>query len=54
VIEEQDIGKARVWLGVIRAHLGRLVDDLAVAFGCGGSDKLGDVVGEVNIDAARS
>jgi hypothetical protein len=52
--EEQDVGEARVWLGVIRAHLGQLVDDLAAAFGCGGSEKLGDVVGEVNVDAAGS
>jgi hypothetical protein len=34
----------RVWLGIIGAHLGRLIDDLATVFGCGGSEKLGDVV----------
>jgi hypothetical protein len=40
--------------GFTGAHLGLLVDDLAVALGCGVSEKLGDVVGEVNIDAAGS
>jgi hypothetical protein len=52
--EEQDVGEARVWLGVIGAHLGWLIDDLVAAFGCGGSEKLGDVVREVNVDAAGS
>jgi hypothetical protein len=41
-------------LGVIGTHLGWLVNDLAATFGCGGSKKLGDVIGEVNIDAAGS
>jgi hypothetical protein len=41
-------------LGIIEAHLGLLVDDLAMAFGYGGSKKLGNVVGEVNVDAAGS
>jgi hypothetical protein len=40
--------------GFTGAHLGLLIDDLAVALGCGVSEKLGDVVGEVNIDAAGS
>jgi hypothetical protein len=31
-----------------------LGDDLAVAFSCGASKKLGDVVGEANIDVAGS
>jgi hypothetical protein len=41
-------------LGIIEAHLGLLVDDLATTFGYGGSKKLGNVVGEVNVDAAGS
>jgi hypothetical protein len=28
--------------------------DLAVAFGCGASEKVGDVVGEAIVEAARS
>jgi hypothetical protein len=40
-------GLAFGW-GFIAAHLGLLVDDLAVALGCGASEKLGDVVEEVN------
>jgi hypothetical protein len=40
--------------GFTRAHLGLLVDDLAMALGCGASEKLCDVVGEVNVDAAGS
>jgi hypothetical protein len=44
----------RVWLGFTRAHLGLLGDDLAVAFGCGASEKIGDGVGEANVDAAGS
>jgi hypothetical protein len=39
---------------LLGAHLGWFVDDLAVAFGCGGSEELGGAAGEVNIDAARS
>jgi hypothetical protein len=35
-------------------HLGLLVDDLAVALGCGASEKLDDVVGGVNVDVAGS
>jgi hypothetical protein len=52
--EEQDVGEARVWLGVIGAHLGRLGIDLVVAFGCGASEEVGDVVGEANVEAAWS
>jgi hypothetical protein len=44
----------RVWLGFIGAHLGLLGDGLAVAFGCGASEKIGDGVGEANVDAAGS
>jgi hypothetical protein len=44
----------RVWLGFIGAHLGLLGDDLAVAFGCSASEKIGDGVREANIDAAGS
>jgi hypothetical protein len=44
----------RVWLGFTGAHLGLLDDDLAVAFGCGALEKIGDGVGEVNIDTAGS
>jgi hypothetical protein len=40
--------------GFTGAHLGLLIDDLAVALGCGASEKLDDVVEEVNIDAAGS
>jgi hypothetical protein len=40
--------------GFTEAHLGLLVDNLAVALGCGVSEKLGDVVREVNVDAAGS
>jgi hypothetical protein len=54
VIEEQDVGEARVWLGVIGAHLGRLGVDLAVAFSCGASEEIGDVIGEVIVEAAWS
>jgi hypothetical protein len=46
--------RARVWLWLTGAHLGRLGIDLAVAFGCGRSKKVGEVVEEVNIEAARS
>jgi hypothetical protein len=53
-IEEQDIGEARVWLGVIGAHLGWLGVDLVVAFGCGASEEVRDVVGEANVEAAWS
>jgi hypothetical protein len=44
----------RVWLGVIGAHLGRLGVDLAVAFGCGASEEVGDVIGEASVEAAWS
>jgi hypothetical protein len=40
--------------GLLGAHLGWFVDDLAAAFGCGGSEELGVAAGEVNVDAARS
>jgi hypothetical protein len=40
--------------GFTGAHLGLLIDDLAVALGCGVSEKLGDVIGEVNVNAAGS
>jgi hypothetical protein len=40
--------------GLLEAHLGRLGDDLEVAFGGGGSEELGDAAGVVNVDAARS
>jgi hypothetical protein len=40
--------------GFTGAHLGLLVDDLAVVLSCGASERLVDVVGEVNIDAAGS
>jgi hypothetical protein len=52
--EDEGVGGVRVWLGFTGAHLGLLSDDLVVAFGCGASEKLGDVVGEANIDAAGS
>jgi hypothetical protein len=52
--EDEGVGGVRVWLGFIGAHLGLLGDDLAVAFGCDASEKLGDVVGEANVDAAGS
>jgi hypothetical protein len=44
----------RVWLGFTGAHLGLLGDDLAVAFGYGASEKVGDGVGEANVDVAGS
>jgi hypothetical protein len=40
--------------GSLEAHLGWFVDDLVAAFGCGGSEELGDAGGEVNVDAAGS
>jgi hypothetical protein len=40
--------------GLLGAHLGWLGDDLKAAFGCGGSEELGDAAGKANIDAARS
>jgi hypothetical protein len=40
--------------GFTRAHLGRFVDDLAVAVGGGVSEELGDAARGVNVDAARS
>jgi hypothetical protein len=40
--------------GLLGAHLGRFVDGLAAAFGCGGSEELGIAAGEVNVDAAGS
>jgi hypothetical protein len=40
--------------GLLGAHLGWFVDDLAAAFGCGGSEELGDAAGEVNVDAEGS
>jgi hypothetical protein len=40
--------------GLLGAHLGWFVDDLVAAFGCGGSEELGDAAGEVNVDAAGS
>jgi hypothetical protein len=46
--------RARVWLGLTGAHLGRLGVDLVVAFGCSGSEKVGEVVEEVNVEAAWS
>jgi hypothetical protein len=52
--EGEGVGEARFGWGFIGAHLGLLVDDLAVALGCGASEKLGDVIGEVNVDAAGS
>jgi hypothetical protein len=51
---EANGGEARVWSGFTGAHLGWFVDDLAAAFGCGGSEELGSAAGEVNVDAARS
>jgi hypothetical protein len=39
--------------GLLGAHLGWFGDDLAVTFGCSGSEKVGVVVGEVNVEAAR-
>jgi hypothetical protein len=38
--------------GVLGAHLGWFGDDLVVAFGCGGSEKVGELVGEVDVEAA--
>jgi hypothetical protein len=53
--ERKNGGEARVWSGSTGgAHLGWFVDDLAVAFGCGGSKELGDAAGEVNVDMAGS
>jgi hypothetical protein len=52
--EEENGGEARVWSGSTGAHLGWLGDDLEAAFGCGGSEELGDAAGEVNVNAARS
>jgi hypothetical protein len=52
--EDEGFGGVRVWLGFTGAHLGLLGDDLAVAFSCGASEKLSDVVGEANVDAAGS
>jgi hypothetical protein len=40
--------------GFTGAHLGLLIDNLAVALRCGASEKLGDVVVEVNVDAVGS
>jgi hypothetical protein len=40
--------------GFTGAHLGLLGDDLVVVLDCGVSEKLGDVIGEVNVDAAGS
>jgi hypothetical protein len=54
VTEEQNGDEARVWSGFTGAHLGQFVDDLVAAFGYGGSEKLGDAVGEVNVNVARS
>jgi hypothetical protein len=53
-IEEQDVGEARIWLGVIGAHLGQLGINLAVAFGCGALKEVRDVVGEANVEAVCS
>jgi hypothetical protein len=39
--------------GLLGAHLGWFGDNLAVTFGCGGSENVGEVVGEVNVKAAR-
>jgi hypothetical protein len=36
------------------AHLGLLGVDLAVAFGCGPSEEVGDVIRKANVKAARS
>jgi hypothetical protein len=52
--ETRASARARVWLGLTGAHLGRLGVDLAVAFGCGRSEKVSEVVGEVNVEAAWS
>jgi hypothetical protein len=52
--KDEGVGRVRVWLGFTGAHLGLLGDNLMVAFGCGVSEKLDDVVGEPNIDAAGS
>jgi hypothetical protein len=41
-------------LGSCEGHRGLLVDDLAMVLGCGASEKLGEVVGEVNVAAAGS
>jgi hypothetical protein len=40
--------------GLSGAHLGLLVDDPEVALGYDASEKLSDVVGEVNVDAVGS
>jgi hypothetical protein len=54
-IEGKNGGEATVWSRSTGwAHLGWFVDDLAAAFGCGGSEELGDAAGEVNVDAAGS
>jgi hypothetical protein len=39
--------------GLLGAHLGWFGDDLVVKFGYGGSEKVGVVVREVNVEAAR-
>jgi hypothetical protein len=52
--EEANGGELGFGSGSTGAHLGQLSDDLAAAFGCGGSDELGDAAGEANVDAARS
>jgi hypothetical protein len=46
--------RLRLGWGSLGAHLGWFDDDLAAAIGCSSSEELGDAVGEVNIDAARS
>jgi hypothetical protein len=46
--------RARVWSGAHGVHLGWLDINLVVAFGCSGSEKVDEVVGEVNVEAARS
>jgi hypothetical protein len=53
-IETRASAGVRVLLGVIGAHLGWLGVDLAVAFGCGVSEEVGDVVGEASVEAAWS
>jgi hypothetical protein len=52
--ETRTSARARVCSRLTGAHLGRLDVDLAVAFGYGGSVKVGEVIGEVNVEAARS
>jgi hypothetical protein len=51
---ERDGGNPRVLPGSCEAHRGLLVDDLATVLGCGASEKLREVVGEVNVVAAGS